>query len=134
MGLTRLTDDPSLDTRPVWTSDGGALVFLSDRGNRWDLYHVAASGREPATRLTNGRRREDDASLAPDGRQVAFTDQRGRPGSSVLLIDLASGSVRPPARRSGRRSRTGMVPRREVDRLREPATRFARPVTGVTDE
>ena len=95
MGLTRLTDDPSLDTRPVWTSDGRALVFLSDRGNRWDLYRVDASGREPATRLTNGRRREDDATLAPDGRQVAFTDQRGRPGSSVVLLDLASGSVVP---------------------------------------
>lgn len=95
MGLTRLTDDPSLDTRPVWTSDGRALVFLSDRGNRWDLYQVAASGREPATRLTNGRRREDDAALAPDGRRVAFTDQQGRPGSSVVLLDLASGSVLP---------------------------------------
>ena len=95
MGLTRLTDDPSLDTRPVWTGDGRALVFLSDRGNRWDLYQIAASGREPAARLTNGRRREDDATLAPDGRRVAFTDQRGRPGSSVVVLDLASGSVLP---------------------------------------
>ena len=130
MGLTRLTDNPSLDTRPVWTSDGRALVFLSDRGNRWDLYRVDASGREPATRLTNGRRREDDATLAPDGRRVAFTDQRGRPGSSVVVLDLAERDGRPPARCVGRRPRTGVVPRREVDRLREPTTRLDRPVTG----
>jgi Tol biopolymer transport system component len=94
LSLARLTDDPALDTHPIWTGDGRGLIFLSDRGNRWDLYRVAARGGEPATRLTNHRRREDDAALSPDGRAIAFTDRRGRPDSSILVLDLERGSVR----------------------------------------
>ena len=44
-GLSRLTDDPALDTQPVWAPDGRSVVFLSDRGNRWDLYRVRPGGR-----------------------------------------------------------------------------------------
>ena len=92
---TRLTNDPSFDTRPVWTADGRALVFLSDRANRWDLYRVNADGRGPVDRLTNHRDREDGADLSPDGLRVAFTDMQGRPGSRILLLDLASGEALP---------------------------------------
>lgn len=95
LGLVRLTDYPALDTRPVWTGDGLALVFLSDRGNRWDLYKVSSDGRGPTTRLTNHRRREDDAAISPDGNRIAFTDHRSRSVSSIVVLDLTDGSVRP---------------------------------------
>ncbi|MBX6316695.1 MAG: PD40 domain-containing protein, partial [Isosphaeraceae bacterium] len=93
--LIRLTDDPANDTQPVWTADGRAIVFLSDRGNRWDLYLIAVDGRGEVVRLTNHRRREDGADLNPDGTRVAFTDNAIRPDSRILLLDLASGAVRP---------------------------------------
>jgi Tol biopolymer transport system component len=93
--LLRLTDDPSNDTHPVWTSDGRAIAFLSDRFNRWDLYKIAADGRGEVQRLTNHRRREEQADLSPDGGHVVFTDGLGRPDSRVLVLDLDAGTVRP---------------------------------------
>lgn len=93
--LVRLTNDPGLDTFPIWSADGRAVIFLSNRGNRWDLYKSPADGRGAASRLTNHRRREDQATLSPDGRWVAFTDGPGRRDSRILLLDLASGTTRP---------------------------------------
>jgi dipeptidyl aminopeptidase/acylaminoacyl peptidase len=93
--LLRVTDDPSNDTHPVWSADGRSLAFLSDRFNRWDLYKIAADGRGVVERLTNHRRREDQADLNPDGSRVAFTDGLGRSDSLVMVLDLASGTVRP---------------------------------------
>lgn len=95
LGLTRLTDDPALDTQPTWTADGRSVVFLSDRGNRWDLYRVPADGRGVADRLTDHARREDNPTLGPDGRRVAFVDGRNRPEGSILILDLDRGTARP---------------------------------------
>ena len=36
LAQTRLTDDPAMDTEPLWTADGREVVFLSNRGVRWD--------------------------------------------------------------------------------------------------
>ena len=95
LGLTRLTDDPALDTQPIWSPDGRSIIFLSDRGNRWDLYRASAGARGPATRLTDHARREDNPSLSPDGRQVAFVDGRSNPDAAIQIIDLDRGVVRP---------------------------------------
>ncbi|WP_435007672.1 TolB family protein [Tundrisphaera lichenicola] len=95
LGLTRLTDDPALDTQPTWAADGGSVVFLSDRGNRWDLYRVQTRSRGAVRRLTDHVRREDYPSLSPDGRFVAFVDGRGRPEGAILILDLDRGTVRP---------------------------------------
>ncbi len=95
LALARLTDDPALDTQPTWAADGRSLVFLSDRGNRWDLYRVRFEPPGRAERLTDHVRREDHPSLSPDGRRVAFVDGRARPAGSILLLDLARGTARP---------------------------------------
>ncbi len=95
LGLARLTDDPALDTQPTWSADGRSLVFLSDRGNRWDLFRVPVAGRGVAERLTNHARREDNPSLHPDGHLVAFVDGRGRPDASIQVLDLDRSTVRP---------------------------------------
>ena len=95
LALTRLTDDPTLDTQPTWAADGRSLVFLSDRSNRWDLYRVRFEPLARAERLTDHVRREDHPSLSPDGRQVAFVDGRGLRAGAILVLDLARGTVRP---------------------------------------
>ncbi|QDV34824.1 TolB family protein [Tautonia plasticadhaerens] len=91
----RLTDDPAMDTEPLWTPDGREVAFLSNRGVRWDLYRIPADGLGAVRRLTNHPRREDTAALSPDASRVAFTDDLGRPGSRILLLDLASEVARP---------------------------------------
>ena len=94
LGLVRLTDDPALDTQPVWTLDGRSIVFLSDRGNRWDLHRVSSTDRTRLERLSDHSRREDNPSLSPDGRRVAFNADRNRPGGSIQILDLDRGTVR----------------------------------------
>jgi Tol biopolymer transport system component len=93
--LLRLTDDPALDTRPVWYADGRSAMFLSDRGNRWDLYRVSTEGQNELVRLTNQRRREEAADLAPSGEHVLFTDTPSRGQSQIMRLELSSGLVRP---------------------------------------
>ncbi len=95
LDLVRLTTDPALDTQPTWAADGRSLVFLSDRGNRWDLYRVPADRPGPPLPLTNHARREESASLSVDGRRVAFLDNRGRSDASIQILDLDRGTVRP---------------------------------------
>ena len=123
LGLARLTDDPTLDTQPVWAADGKSLVFLSDRGNRWDLFRVPADGRAPAERLTNHARREDNPSLHPSGRLVAFVDGRGRPEATDPDPRPRPGD-RPPLPREARRGPgPRLVPRRPRHRLHPPTPR-----------
>jgi Tol biopolymer transport system component len=94
LSLSRLTDDPALDTQPAWSADGRSILFLSDRGNRWDLYRVRPQAGARADRLTDHVRREDSPSPSPDGRHVAFVDGRGHPEGSILILDLDRGTVR----------------------------------------
>jgi hypothetical protein len=104
LGLSRLTDDPALDTQPAWAADGRSIIFLSDRGNRWDLYRVRPEAGAKAERLTDHIRREDSPAPSPDGRYVAFVDSRGRPEGSIQILDLARGTVRAfPERSDGDR-------------------------------
>ena len=95
LALSRLTDDPALETEPFWSPDGLEVIFLSNRGVRWDLYRADADASGSVRRLTNHPLREDGAALSPDASRVAFTDDDGRPGSNILLLDLASEVTRP---------------------------------------
>jgi Tol biopolymer transport system component len=104
LGLSKLTDDPALDTQPAWAADGRSIIFLSDRGNRWDLYQVRPEAGVKAERLTDHIRREDNPSPSPDGRHIAFVDSRGRPEGSIVILDLDRGTVRAfPERSDGDR-------------------------------
>lgn len=89
LDLTRLTDDPSQDTMPIWRADASAVVFLSNRGNRWDLYECPSTG-GPLRRLSTNPRREDHPSLNPEGTRVAFADDLSRSRSQILLLDLTT--------------------------------------------
>ncbi len=52
--LSRLTSDPSNDEAPVWTPDGGRVVFWSNRNNRTrNLYWQRADGTGDVKRLTD---------------------------------------------------------------------------------
>jgi TolB protein len=72
--LTRLTDDPGIDTEPQWTKDG-SLYFTSDRAGGPQIYRVGTQPGDKARRVTfqgvyNARPR-----LSPDESQLAFVTQ-----------------------------------------------------------
>src|SRR5262245_1693384 len=74
-GVTRLTDDPALDTQPAWSPDGARIVFSSDRahpGHGQQLYIMNADG-SGVVELTHGQGLDDLAARwAPDGSRIAF--------------------------------------------------------------
>jgi eukaryotic-like serine/threonine-protein kinase len=43
-GIRRLTDDAARDRVPVWSHDGKALFFYSNRGGHWEIWRVGADG------------------------------------------------------------------------------------------
>lgn len=90
LNLTRLTNSPSTDTMPFWKPDGSAVFFLSNRGNRWDVYEVASDGTGKTNRRTMHPRKEDNPSPSPDAIRIAFTETSGRGSSHIMLLDLAS--------------------------------------------
>ncbi len=93
MSVLRLTDDPATDTFPIWTADGRSLIFLSDRRNRWALYRVSADRRDQAERITDDHAREQRPDLAPDGKTIAYNENR--PNGRIMLLDLVRGETRP---------------------------------------
>ncbi|RME56351.1 MAG: hypothetical protein D6790_14820, partial [Caldilineae bacterium] len=65
------------DSRPMWTPDGGALVFMSEtRDGNWEVYAVNATT-AAVTRLTNNPAHDGLPVVSPDGGWVAFVSNRG---------------------------------------------------------
>ena len=90
--LTRLTDDPSIDTEAVFAPDGSALYFTSDRSGNPQVYRLGLGANERPRRITftgvyNARPR-----VSPDGKQLALlTLQDG--AYRIGVQDFASGTL-----------------------------------------
>lgn len=96
----RVTNGPARDRDVTWSPDGKALFFVSDREGQEDIYR-ATSAENPAKaladslrfkieRVTDNPQIERSPSVAPDGKTLAFSRNRG----DLMLRDLKSGSER----------------------------------------
>src|SRR5690606_34000655 len=82
-GLRQLTDDGALDLDPVFTPDGAAVIFSSDRTGVFNLYRMElATG--ATTRLTNVLTGAFQPDVSPDGTWIAWT------GYSSYGFDVAA--------------------------------------------
>jgi Tol biopolymer transport system component len=95
-GQRRLTSGAELDSAPIVSADGHAVVFerRASAGAAADLYRVGAKG-GGVRALTSGEADDHDAELSPDGRAIVFV--RGKatgPNDSAedLYSIRASGS------------------------------------------
>jgi eukaryotic-like serine/threonine-protein kinase len=85
--MRRVTDDPARDRAPVFTPDGRALVFYSNRDGNWALWTVGVdggnlrrvAGEAPGAAYTN---------VSPKGDTVIFVATSGR---AVFSAPLAAG-------------------------------------------
>jgi len=90
--LTRITEDPAIDTEPTWSADGQTLYFTSDRGGAAQIYAATAQPGARPRRITFGVPYAARPRISPDGRQLAVVTQEG--GAFRLgTVDLASGTV-----------------------------------------
>ena len=86
--LTRLTFDPSLDVKPIWTPDGKRIVYSSSRGdkNTLNLYWQRADGSGDAQRLTQSSNNQFAASWHPSGKFLAFYEQTPNNGTDLMML------------------------------------------------
>lgn len=71
----QLTDNKS-DSRPRWTPDGSAVIFMSEsRDGNWELY-IASAANGSVARLTTDGANDGLPAISPDGSRVAFVSNR----------------------------------------------------------
>jgi len=89
--LKRLTEHRSIDTEPVWSSDGRSIIFTSDRSGSPQLYEVSAEGGRPK-RLTFEGNYNSAANVSPDGRYIAMVHgDRGQ--YKIAQLDRETGNL-----------------------------------------
>ena len=79
------TFDGLQNQRPVWTADGLALVYSSDRERIGDLWRVPADGGDDPQLLLRRDRRIADGFLSRDGSWVIYRTSAGVAGSGDIL-------------------------------------------------
>jgi len=93
----RVTDSPARDHDVVWSPDGKALFFVSDREGQEDLYR-ATSAEDPVQplsdslrftieRITDGPSLEYHPRISPDGEKLGYVRGRG----DLIIRDLKTG-------------------------------------------
>ncbi len=71
---TRFTFDPAFDANPLWSPDGGQVVFSSNRKGPYDLFQKASSSAGGEEVLLESNESKTATSRSPDGRFIAFTN------------------------------------------------------------
>ena len=90
--LTRITDDPAIDTEPEWAPDGRSLYFTSDRAGSPQIYQVSTSGGHPR-RITFEGNYNARPRVSADGTELAMVTLDGG-NYRIAVQDLSSGAVR----------------------------------------
>jgi Tol biopolymer transport system component len=89
-GIRRLTDDPYLDRAPVWSPDGSAVTFYSNRSGSFEIWTIRRDG-SGLTKLSN---RPDDSLwypfYQPYGRRIWAYLSRTR---SAITFDVADSTT-----------------------------------------
>ena len=88
----RLTSAPEEDGAPVWSPDGGSLVFGALRGRQIHVLRESSAGgsEEPLATLIGFPQ-----DWSPDGATVVLEVTTPTKGSDLMLLDVASRTLRP---------------------------------------
>ena len=90
--LTRLTDDPAIDTEPAWSPDGRSIYFTSDRAGGPQIYKLDVANPSRVERITFGSSYDAHPAVSPDGKRIAFITLDGN-NYRIAVQDLSSGTV-----------------------------------------
>jgi len=85
--FTRLTleGDNSL---PLWTPDGGRVVFSSSRGGPPNLFWMPGDGSGEPEQLLKSDRPQNPYSCSPDGQTLAYAEQDPSTASDIYVAPL----------------------------------------------
>ena len=91
---TRLTNNLSIDTEPVWAPDGQSIYFTSDRSGRPQIYQVSASGGDAHSASRFQGQNNANASVSYDGKQIAMVQGNGNVYRIVIMDRSLGDQVR----------------------------------------
>jgi TolB protein len=86
-GISRITDDPAIDTEPQWSKDGQSLYFTSDRAGGPQIYKVGLQPGDKPRRLTFQGNYNARPRISPDESQLAFVTQE-EGAYRIAVMDL----------------------------------------------
>jgi serine/threonine-protein kinase len=107
--LTRLTFTPGIDNYPVWTPDGGRLLWTSYRDGVRNLYVQAADGTGAAERLTTSPNTQDATAMTPDGKRLLFTETAPQTNDDVMEVTVTGTHTVTPLVHTPAAERNGIV-------------------------
>ena len=91
--LTKITDDPAIDTEPEWAPDGHSLYFTSDRAGSPQIYQIGVQPGARPKRITFGASYCARPRISPDGTLLGMvTLDKGN--YRIAVQELASGTMR----------------------------------------
>jgi hypothetical protein len=85
-GLTRLTDDGSVEIEPTWSRDGRDIYFVSSRNRGFDIFRIGVADRV-VTPVVTGAGDQIQPAVSPDGATLAYVSPvRGRLGTGGIWM------------------------------------------------
>jgi TolB protein len=91
--LTRITDDPAIDTEPAWSPDGKYLYFTSDRAGSPQIYRIGATPGDKPKRITFTGNYNARPRVSPDGSLLAMVTMDSG-NYRIAVQDLGNGTQR----------------------------------------
>ena len=76
------------DESPIWSPDGGRVVYTSGRGEQANLHSRTAGGDGAAERLSESANREWPQSWSSDGRVLVFSSRTVHPSEGPRPLDV----------------------------------------------
>jgi len=85
--LTRLTAE-GYEDGPLWTADGKAIIYPSNKSGAPALYRQPVAGKGEAVQLGQAGRTQYPETLSKDGRTIVVTEMNPKTGLDLFLIPL----------------------------------------------
>ncbi len=85
-GLIQLSDMEASNYYPVFTPDGNALLFASNRNGPFDLY-LLIFGEKQLIQITENIGNVVSPDYSPDGRRIVFVNRAGDGPASIWMVN-----------------------------------------------